>query len=211
VPLVRKPGGHSPKAPPSAPAPDGSTILANLASASSEDRWSAARAAADVPGAVAPLAASIHKESDARVREAMFTSLARIATREAADHLISILRLDDANLRAGALDALRTFKTLGEFLPALLVDRDVDIRILSCELARELPGPEATAHLASLLGAEREVNVCAAAIDVLAEVGGPAALPVLADCAARLGHDPFLGFAIKTATERISAQQSPRA
>lgn len=211
MPLVRKPGGQSPT-PGSAPAPDGSTILARLSSESSDDRWSAARAAADVPGAAAPLAASIRTESDARVREAMFTSLSRIATRESADQLIAILRLDDANLRAGALDALRTLETLGDLLPALLVDDDIDIRILSCELARELPGPEATAHLATLLDAEREVNVCAAAIEVLAEVGGPAALPVLAACAARLGRDPFLGFAIKAATERISAQHAtPRA
>jgi HEAT repeat protein len=143
----------------------------------------------------------------------MFTSLARIGTSESADLLISFLRSDSAHLRAGALDALRIMiGGMRELLPRLLSDRDADIRILSCELARTLPGPEATTMLCALLSGETEANVCAAAIDVLAEVGGPAALPALAACAQKFRDSPFLGFAIKTATDRINSQHSsPRA
>jgi hypothetical protein len=156
------------------------------------------------------MAAALRNEGDSRVREAMFTSLARIGTSESADLLISFLRSDSANLRAGALDALRIMVgKMRDLLPRLLGDRDVDIRILSCELARALPGPEATALLSTLLTGEPEVNVCAAAIDVLTEVGGPAALPALAACAQRFRDSPFLGFAIKTATDRINSQQPP--
>ncbi len=153
------------------------------------------------------LAAALRKEGDARVREAMFTSLGRTGTRESADELISFLRSDSAHLRAGALDALRIMiGGMHELLPRLLGDRDADIRILSCELARTFPGSEATTLLCSLLAGEQEANVCAAAIDVLAEVGGTAALPTLAECAHRFRDSPFLAFAIRTATDRIHSQ-----
>jgi HEAT repeat protein len=203
MPLVRKPTGQSP-----APATDAASTLRNLVSERTDERWAAARAAADVPGGTVALAAALRNEADSRVREAMFTSLGRIGTPESADELISFLRSDNSNLRAGALDALRIM--IGgrrELLPRLLGDRDVDIRILSCELARSLSGPEAATQLCTLLATEQDGNVCAAAVDVLAEVGGPAALPALAACAQRFSDNPFLGFAIKTATERISSQQ----
>jgi HEAT repeat protein len=206
MPLVRKPTGKAP-APASASAPDAASVLGNLVSGGADERWAAARASAAVPGAVAALATALRKETDARVREAIFTSLARIGTSESADLLISFLRSDSANLRAGALDALSIMTSgMPDLLPKLLGDRDVDMRILSCELVRTLPGPEATTLLCTLLAGEQEPNVCAAAIDVLAEVGGPAALPALAACAQKFRDSPFLGFAIKTATDRINSQ-----
>lgn len=204
MPLVRKPTGQSP-----APASDSASVFGKLVSGSTDERWAAARAAVDMPGAVTVLAAALRNEGDSRVREAMFSSLARIGTPEAADLVIAFLRSDSANLRAGALDALRIMiASMPALLPRLLGDRDVDMRILSCELARALPSPEATTLLCTLLSNETEVNVCAAAIDVLTEVGGPAALPVLAACAQKFADNPFLVFAIRTATDRITSQHS---
>ena len=62
-------------------------------------------------------------------------------------------------------------------LPALLADTDADVRLLSCELVRGLPDEEANRLLCDLLERETEKNVCAAAIEVLAEIGRPEALP----------------------------------
>jgi HEAT repeats len=204
MPLVVKPTG------PSQPSqPDGSAVLQALASANQDERWAAARAVAEVPGGAAALAAALRTEQDARVREAMFTSLARIGTPESIGKILTLLRSDDANLRTGALDALRTkISAVRESLPGLLKDSDVDIRILSCELARSLPSAEATTLLCTLLAGEQEMNVCAAAIDVLAEVGSPEALPTLAACESRFRGTPFLGFAIKIATQRIKSQSA---
>ena len=56
---------------------------------------------------VAVLAAALSRESDPRVREAIFTGLARIATAESAAAVLPYLRSDDAGLRTAALDALR--------------------------------------------------------------------------------------------------------
>lgn len=141
----------------------------------------------------------------------MLTSLARINSSESVETILALLRSDDASLRTGALDTLRAMGiAIREHLPKLLTDADSDIRVLSCEIARGLPGPEATRVLCELLASEREANVCGAAIDVLAEVGEAEALPVLAQCATRFQDTPFLVFAIKIATDRILAQPTQR-
>ena len=200
MPLVRKPGGAS------RPAPATTGIVEGLSSHSEEERWAAARAATGKPECAAPLAAALRVEAAERVREAMFTSLAGMGHAGVAG-VLPLLRSDDASLRTGALDALRILvRGAPDLLPPLLEDRDVDIRILSCELARALPGDEATRLLCRLLQDEQELNVCAAAVDVLAEVGQGEALPFLAACAARFHDKPFLAFAIQVATDRISVQ-----
>lgn len=204
MPLIRKP------APPSArPKPSAAEVLAGLGSASHEERWSAARAAADLPDAAAALAAALPQETDRRVRAAMFTSLARIGTHDSIARMVPLLRSDDAALRTGALDALRSSViATHELLPQLLSDPDGDVRMLSCELARGLTAEEASRTLGALLEREVEINVCAAAVEVLAEVGDHTALPALARCAQRFSGAPFLIFAIKLATDRITAAGS---
>lgn len=201
MPLVRKPTQSAGQPKPSLP-----EVLTGLGSPHPDERWAAARAAAELPDAAAALAAALPNESDSRVREAMFTSLVRIGTRDSIAGVLPLLRSNDSALRTGALDALRSSPlAVREFLPQLLGDPDADVRILSCELARSLPSEEASRSLCALLAREPEINVCAAAIEVLAEVGDRSALPTLAQCAQRFSQVPFLGFAITLATERITA------
>jgi HEAT repeat protein len=88
----------------------------------------------------------------------------------------------------------------------LLHDADADVRILSCELLRAVPGEQATQLLCELLATESSENVCAAAVDVLTEAGDATAVPALAACAARFSGSPFLAFAIHTAITRIQLQ-----
>ena len=205
MPLVRKPAQAAAEHPKASFA----EILTGLAAADPEGRWRAARAAAELPDAAAALAAALPRETDSRVREAMFTSLARIGTRDSIAGMLPMLRSDDAALRTGALDALRSSViATHELLPLLLNDPDIDVRILSCELARGLPSDAASRSLCALLDREVEINVCAAAIEVLAEVGNHTALPALARCAQRFPQAPFLAFAIKLATDRITAAGS---
>jgi hypothetical protein len=204
MPLIRKP-----RQPSSRSRPGSAEILHGLVSSNPDERWAAARAAAENPDLAAELAAALPTETDSRVCEAMFTSLARMDTSVIARHILPLLRSTDAALRTGALDALRSsLAAVSELLPQLLRDRDIDVRILSCELARSLPGAEATRQLCALLRDEREVNVCAAAIEVLAEVGDPEALPILAQCEQRFAEVPFLCFAIQVATERLTSQSA---
>jgi HEAT repeat protein len=204
MPLIRKPVDSS-RAEAAAPV----DVLRALVNGTQEERWSAARAAADVPGGVDALESALRSEADSRVREAMFTSLARIGSPASVDALVRFLRSDEASLRTGALDALRMLHdVVREHLPGLMNDPDIDVRVLSCEVVRGFPSGEATQLLCDLLRREREPNVSAAAIDVLAEVGTAAALPVLVECETRFRDTPFLAFAIKVAKARIIEQST---
>jgi HEAT repeat protein len=201
MPLIRKSARG-----PNVQRPEDGEILASLVNPDPDKRWAAARDAASVAGGGAALAAALPREGDPRVREAMFTGLAHIGTPEAADAVVSLLRSDDANLRGGALDALRTMvPQVHDLLPRLLTDQNIDIRILSCELARALEGAEATRLMCRVLDYDAEANVCAAAVEVLAEVGGPEARPSLQACAIKFDATPFLAFAIQVVIERLNS------
>jgi HEAT repeat protein len=205
MPLIRK----SPNEPSVSAAANPDAFVA-LAHGTIEERWAAARSLATVPGGVDALGRALAGETDVRVREAIFTGLARAATAESAEAILPYLRSDEAGLRRAALDALKTMPgAVQPKLPELLADADPDVRLLTCEIVLSIPSDQSAQLLCNLLEREREVNVCAAAVGVLAEIGGADALPVLSRCAARFASEPFLGFAIKAAADRIGAQPKP--
>lgn len=207
MPLIRKPDNATRNA--GTTPTDPAAVLRALTHGNQEERWNAARTAATLDGGIDALVAALPGESDARVREAMFTSLARTGSPQSIGAMINLLRTDHVGLRTGALDALRAMPdALRMHIPALLSDADSDVRVLSCEIVRGLPAAEASAMLCDLLEREPEANVCAAAIDVLTEVGVPAALPVLDRCAERFPQTAFLAFAIRIARDRILAQST---
>jgi HEAT repeat protein len=158
--------------------------------------------------AVEALANALPSEADARVRQAIFTSLVRLGSPACVAAVIPCLRVDDPQLRGAALDALRAMiGVVRPMLPALLADPDADVRLLSCDLARELSTSDATRLLCDVLARDTEPNVCAAAVDVLAEIGDAEALPFLEACAGRFGDVTFLGFAVRIAMQRIVAER----
>jgi HEAT repeat protein len=196
MPLIRN---ESDKAPASGPrqAPP------SLASASADERWAAARAARD-PAAIPLLGKALAHERDARVREAIFTALARIGTSESVSVVLPYLRLDDANTRTGAMDALRAMQdACRPYLPELLADPDPDVRLLACDLVRDAGGAEGPRWLCALIETETQANVCASAVEALGEIADATAAPSLSRCAERFPGDPFLGFAIKVVADRL--------
>ncbi|MEI9994685.1 MAG: HEAT repeat domain-containing protein [Rhizomicrobium sp.] len=177
-----------------------------MADPSPDVRWTAVRDAATGHGSVATLSRALIHEGDARVREAIFTALVKLASSESIDVLLQSLRSDESHLRTGAMDALRTAPAvIAVQLPLLLADADSDVRLLACDLARELDGAVVQGLLCALIDSDPQPNVCAAAIEVLTEIGDGEALPSLARCADRFPDDPFLLFAIAAASERLSA------
>ncbi len=202
MPLVRKPPS-GPRQPASAPA-DAAGIVATLARGTEDERWSAARTAAALPASVPALGAALTREQSPRVREALLTSLARIGSAESVETVLPLLRSDDASVRTEACDALLAMKAVAwPYVTALLKDDDADVRVLACGLVRDMPSETAVRLYCELLDAEPEANVCAAAVEALAEIGASEALPALTRCAKRFETTPFLAFSIKIAIDRL--------
>jgi len=183
--------------------------IAALNSPDAEVRWTAARALGGVAAAVPALAAALGGEQAPRVREAIMTALMRVGDEPSVRALVPYLRSDDAGQRSAAIEALQSLpEAVAPFMAALLGDADADVRLLATELARNMPPNDATRVLCGLLEKETHPNVCAAAVEVLAEVGTRDAVPALKACAARLAGVPFLPFAISTTIARISSTES---
>ena len=179
--------------------------IAALSSPDVEVRWSAARALGGRPDAVAALAHALGTEPVARVRGGIMTALMRVGDEASVRVLLPYLRSQDAGQRAAAIEALQAIpEATMPFMAALFGDNDTDVRILATELARNMPATEATRVLCALVENEQHPNVCAAAVDVLAEVGTRDAIPTLKACAKRFSNIPFLPFAVTTAIARIS-------
>jgi HEAT repeat protein len=176
-----------------------------LAGSDAESRWAAARALAGRADAVPELAAALGRETVPRVREAILTSLIRTGGAASAEAIVPCLRSEDAGLRAAAIEALQALPSaIAPIMAQLFSDPESDVRLLATELARNMKASDATRLLCGLIEHEPHPNVCAAAIEVLAEVGTPEALPTLGRCAVRFAATPFLPFAISTAIARIS-------
>ena len=183
--------------------------IAALNNPDAEARWTAARALGGVATAVPALAAALGAEQIPRVREAIMTALIRVGDEPSVQALLPYLRSEDAAQRSAAIEALQSLPdVLTPFMMALFGDTDSDVRILATELARNMRPRHATAVLCGLLEKEFHPNVCAAAVEVLAEVGTREAVPTLQACATRFAGTPFLPFAISTTIARISNTES---
>ena len=158
------------------------------------------------PQAAAALGAQLLVERDAAVREAIFLALGTMASDEAVSALLPLLRSEDARLRNGAIEVLSGLpKVVGPRISALLLDADVDVRIFTVNLLGELRHEQVTQWLQQVLLSDREVNVVAAAIEVMAETGQPEHIDALRETRRRFADDPFIGFAADVAIERIRA------
>ena len=201
MPLIRTDPSHNKAA--------GAAHPGLLTAGTPDERWSAARAMGADEAAVAALGSALLSEPDPRVREAILTALARAASPAAVDAVLPHLRSDDASRRTGALDALRAMPAaVAPRLDELLCDPDPDVRVLACELVRHIPADQASSLLTGVLDNDPEVNVCAAAVEVLAELGGPQDLEALSRCAERFPAEAFLRFSVQVTVERISPQGS---
>lgn len=179
-------------------------LLAQLASSDAGLRRHAARTLAPDSGAAPALAAQLEVETDRSVRDALFTSLVGIGGTPAARLLARLLRLADAGVRSGAVEAL---KRIGDaavpVLDALLDDPDPDKRLLSVEVTRAWPSRLAVPRLRRVLETDPHVNVCVAALDVATEVGNCDLTAAIAALPARFPKEPFIVFAADVARARI--------
>jgi HEAT repeat protein len=168
-------------------------------------RW-AARDLSEHANAVSPLCQHLLTETDASVREVVFTTLSCIGSEHVVDGMLPLLRSEDANLRNSAIEVLCSLPELvGPRIDALLKDADPDVRIFTVNLLGDLKHPEVGRWLSMVLNEDEHINVVAAALEVLAEVGSLPALSAIRQARMRFADDAFIGFAADLAEQRIEA------
>jgi HEAT repeat protein len=117
---------------------------------------------------------------------------------------VDCLRSENAALRN---EAIETFKQLGQevdhILQSLLADSDPDLRIFAVNILESQRHPEAEDWLIKVIAKDCHVNVCAAAVDLLCEVGTEASIDSLVRLKARFASEPYIQFASALALKRI--------
>ncbi|KFI08406.1 HEAT repeat domain-containing protein [Massilia sp. BSC265] len=184
---------------------DSLAVLARrLASPDAGVRRGAAAALGTVPGAVGLLLAALDGEPEQAVRSALVDALGRIASGESVAALAECLRSEDTWLRNAAIDVLRGLpEQVAGAIAHLLADWDRDVRILAVGILDTLRHERLEEWLLQLVEADGDVNVCGAALDVLAEVASQAAHGPVTRVMERFQEEPYIAFAGKLVLERL--------
>lgn len=186
------------------PHADLAALTAALASPEGGERRRAARELGAFPEAGPLLCAHLGREPAASVRAVILTTLIRLKSPAVVEGLLPLLRSEDSGLRNGAIEALQEMPDEVEpHVADLLADPDSDVRILTVNMLSLLPHPKAPDWLAEVVAHDPHINVCAAAVDGLAEIGNERAVAPLQALAARFPEVPFMRFAAAAAIRRI--------
>lgn len=178
-----------------------------LRSAEDRVRREAARQIAQHPEHLGVLIQALETETVHAVRTAMFDSLdilGRAFGAEVVAGLIPFLRSEETPLRNGVIEILASLpEAMAPHIEALLADEDSDVRIFALDIIGDLAHSKAPAWLLAVVEQEKHVNVLAAAIDRLAEIGSEEMVQALVSVKKRFANEPYIGFAADVAIGRI--------
>lgn len=177
---------------------------AMLADGDPSKRRAAAREARSHPEAVPVLCARLSVEPAPSVRASILNSLAMLKSPDVVAGLIPLLRSEDTSLRNAVVEVLQEMPDeIGPFVDRMLHDEDSDARILAVNAIGGLPHADAPKWLALVIVQDPHVNVCAAAIDALAEIGDASVADWLAVAELRFPDVPYIHFAVQAALRRV--------
>jgi HEAT repeat protein len=180
-------------------------LEAGLSSSDAELRRMAARDLMAFPSAIRVLGDRLEVEQDPQVLDSILNSLATIASPLAVELILPCLRSGDAFKRNQAIEVLKSLPdVLAPFIEDLLQDPDPDVRIFVVNVLESLRHPKVVGWLINVIHSDTHTNVCATALDLLAEVGDESCLPALDEAAQRFQAEPYLVFTIQMAIERIT-------
>ena len=183
-------------------------LLAQLHDERPIARRRAARELAGEAAAVTALSDALERETDDGCRHALLTSLLVCGGPEVQQRLLPLLRSEDAGLRNGVIEVLQGMPQLaGRYMDDLLSDPDSDVRIFAVNIMESLRHDRVPEWLRGVLERDEHVNVCAAAVDVLTEVGEADCLPALESLPQRFPGEPFIEFAAGVAARRIRGEE----
>jgi HEAT repeat protein len=185
------------------------TLLAALVDDDPERRRRAVLDLADRLDALPALVAQFGVESNLVVRDALCTQLARYDLPEVVDGLIDHLSSDDAGLRNAVVHVLsKTQTATARRLPALLVDPDPDVRILTVTILSSLRLPEVEDWLTDVVTNDPSPNVVSAAIGELASLTGARCEQLLCEARDRFPTDPFITFSVTRTLTALDREQT---
>lgn len=168
-------------------------------------RW-AARDLVDCPKATEALIECLKREEDVSVREVILSTLTLLGDAAAVDGLVDCLRSEDAALRNEAIAAMQQLPdAVAPIIRGLLGDANPDVRIFTVNILETLRHPMVETWLIEVIDQDPHVNVCGAAVDLLGEVGTPAARKPLLSLKARFADEPYIRFATDLALTRLGA------
>lgn len=181
-----------------------SDLLASLEDANPTARRWAARDLINCTDVAAPLIAHLQREADASVREVILTTIIRLGDLASVSGLVVFLRSEEVALRNEVIDAMKQLPDeVAPIMQGLLGDADPDVRIFAVNILESLRHPAVEGWLIEVIESEGHVNVCAAAVDLLSEVGSQAAVAALGRCKLRFSNEPYIQFAADLALKRI--------
>lgn len=180
-------------------------LLQGLTGSDEELRRMSAKELGIYPQAVDALGRQLLVESNASVCESILNSLGRIGTKESVNTLLPLLRSERACLRNAAIEVLKELpQSVAPAMDELIHDADPDVRIFAVNVLESLRHPKVVAWLIEVIENDIHINVCATALDLLAEVGDESCLPALELVTQRFPNQPYLQFAVNMAIHRIN-------
>ncbi|MBZ4193315.1 MAG: HEAT repeat domain-containing protein [Candidatus Contendobacter sp.] len=182
-------------------------LLRQLDDESAEARRWAALDLAVFPEAAEALCAHLQREIQPAVRQAMLTALIEIGSDAVVEGLLPLLRSEDAAVRNPVVEAFQHLPdAVSPHIETMLQDSDPDYRIFTVNVLNNLRHPQTPGWLQTVIESDADINVCAAAVEVLAEVGALAAIPALTALPGRFADDPFMQFCVQAAIRRIQGK-----
>jgi HEAT repeat protein len=153
------------------------------------------------------LCATLLNEADDALRDAIAVSLASAGGHGVVSKLAPMLRSDDPAIRNIAVDILKELpQDVAPLMETLLSDPDPDVRILMVNVLASLRHAKVEAWLIGVVAHDENVNVVAAAVEALVEIGGVAARGALSRAADRFSHEPFIVISVENALHHVSGR-----
>jgi len=186
---------------------DLAALSAGLSALAPAERRAAAHALGAWAQSAPALLGALDKETEQSVRSALLGALARVGSEEAVAGLADCLRSEDAWLRNAAIEELRAMpEQVAGVIAHLLADWDRDVRILAVGILDTLRHERVEEWLLQLIDADADVNVCGAALDVLAEVATARAEAPVAALLERFADEPYIAFTGKLVLGRLARE-----
>lgn len=170
----------------------------------SERRW-AARDLAQYKEASQFLLERLEKEKDISVREVILSSLLAIRDEVAVKGLIELLKSDDAHLRNEVIETLKQMpEEVAPYIERLIKSEEPDLRIFAINIMESLRHPKVLEWLKEILENEENVNVCATALDLVAEIETDEILSSIKKVKEKFKDEPYIQFVSDLAIGRIN-------